>query len=167
MRTSFPYLFTVLISPNKAFTFVYNNRRARCTCTTDHRSALAMPVHEGHRHPGYTRVPPGCPRGCNEDKSLAYLINSRRSPVQRVPSPSLLLLLLFLSLASFVLRHRESNRERVFAGDADARKKPVTYSLQILVLMRSRHERHRHLEALRRISTRISPRPRIRIKDSS
>lgn len=37
----------------------------------------------GLRHPGYTGVPPGCPRGCNEDKSLAYLINSRRSLVQR------------------------------------------------------------------------------------
>ena len=36
----------------------------------------------GFRHPSYTRVPLGYPRGCNEDKSLAYLINSRRSPVQ-------------------------------------------------------------------------------------
>lgn len=36
----------------------------------------------GLRHPGYAGVPPGCPRGCNEDKSLVYLINSRRSLVQ-------------------------------------------------------------------------------------
>lgn len=47
-----------------------------------------------------------------------------------------------LLLASFVLRHRGSNRERVFAGDAGAGKKPVTHSLLILALMRSPHEWH-------------------------
>lgn len=45
----------------------------------------AVPSRKGLRHPGYTGVPPGCPRGCNEDKSLAYLINSQRSPAQPAP----------------------------------------------------------------------------------
>lgn len=40
----------------------------------------AVPSRKGLRHPAYTGVPPGCPRGCNEDKSPAYLINSQRSP---------------------------------------------------------------------------------------
>lgn len=45
----------------------------------------AVPSRKGLRHPAYTGVPPGCPRGCNEDKSLAYLINSQRSPAQPAP----------------------------------------------------------------------------------
>lgn len=45
----------------------------------------AVPSRKGLRHPGCTGVPPGCPRGCNEDKSPAYLINSQRSPAQPGP----------------------------------------------------------------------------------
>lgn len=58
----------------------------------------AVPSRKGLRHPGYTDVPPGCPRGCNEDKSLAYLINSQRSTARSsLPPPHLpLLSLLFL-----------------------------------------------------------------------
>lgn len=76
----------------------------------------AVPSRKGLRHPAYTGVPPGCPRGCNEDKSPAYLINSQRSPapLHVAPlSPSLLVPLSFARPSSN--SDRGSNRERVFA----------------------------------------------------
>lgn len=84
----------------------------------------AVPSRKGLRHPGYTGVPPGCPRGCNEDKSLAYLINSQRSTARSVPfhilsrRPSTSSSFSPLPVrAPSVFQLRGSNRERVFAPD--------------------------------------------------
>jgi len=133
-----------------------NNRRARCACKDGPGFSAAGAGSRGLRHPSYTRVPPGCPRGCNEDKSLAYLINSRRS---RVQSRALSAFSAPLAAASLPLHPPSSgivNRiesEFLPAQSRQRRNPYITYSLLILALMRSRHEWHGEREAFRQIST--------------
>lgn len=87
----------------------------------------AVPSRKGLRHPAYTGVPPGCPRGCNEDKSPAYLINSQRSPaplhVALSPrSP-------FLRASVFELGSWIESRASFCPGPAN---RPVTHSLPVI-----------------------------------